>query len=135
MWVEVWFWVNGTCLFTRPLSYLLGHIFRFFVSCTGPEEIVPEISRRNSGIIMEKKKKKTGKKKKKVGKFDETCPKKVWARSEKKFFFASEILGYAKAKNREQSSRFNYVQSAVTNSIRVAYNTSTLLQSFIVGYS
>ena len=37
-------------------------------------------------------KKKTGKKKKKVGKFAETRPKKVWARSEKKFFFASETL-------------------------------------------
>ncbi len=30
-----------TCLFRRPLCYLPGHIFRFFVSCTGPEEIVP----------------------------------------------------------------------------------------------
>ena len=33
--------MNGTCLIPRPLSYLPGHIFRFFVSCTGPEEIVP----------------------------------------------------------------------------------------------
>ena len=59
--------MNGTCLLPGPLSYLPGHIFRFFVSCTGPEEIVPEISRRNGGIIMEKKKKKPAKKKKKSG--------------------------------------------------------------------
>ena len=45
VWVRVWFWVNDTCLFCGPLWSLPGHIFRFFVSCTGPEEIVPEISR------------------------------------------------------------------------------------------
>ena len=42
------------------------------------------------------KKKKPGKKK--VGKFDETRPKKVWARSEKKFFFASETLRACESK-------------------------------------
>ena len=45
VWVGVWFWVNGTLLFTGPLCYLPGHIFRFFVSCTGPEEIVPVSTR------------------------------------------------------------------------------------------
>ena len=45
VWVEVWFWVKGTCLFPRRLCYLPGHIFRFFVSCTGPEEIVPVCTR------------------------------------------------------------------------------------------
>ena len=45
VWVRVWFWVNGTCLIPRPLCYLPGHIFRFFVSCTGPEEIVPVCTR------------------------------------------------------------------------------------------
>ena len=45
VWVGVWFWVKGTCLIPRPLCYLPGHIFRFFVSCTGPEEIVPVCTR------------------------------------------------------------------------------------------
>ena len=44
---------------------------------------------------------------KKVGKFDETRPKKIWALSEKIFFLASKILGYVKARNCEQSSQFN----------------------------
>ena len=60
--------INDTSLFCGPLWSLPGHIFRFFVSYTRPEEIVPVGTRGNGGIIMEKKKK--------VGKFDETRPKK-----------------------------------------------------------
>ena len=39
-------------------------------------------------------------KKKKVGKFDETRPKKFWARSEKKKFFASETLRCSERKQK-----------------------------------
>ena len=63
VWVGVWFWMNGTCLIPRPLCYLPGHIFRFFVSCTGPEEIVPE-STRGSDRNNNNKKNKTEQKKK-----------------------------------------------------------------------
>ena len=45
VWVGVWFWVNDTCLFCGPVYLLPGHIFRFFISCTGPEEIVPVSTR------------------------------------------------------------------------------------------
>ena len=45
VWVGVWFQANGTWLFPEPLCYLPGHIFRFFVSCTGPKEIVPVSTR------------------------------------------------------------------------------------------
>ena len=79
VWVGVWFWVNGTCLLPGPLSYLPGHNFRFFVSSTGPEEIVPESTRgkrRKKKNTKNKKNEKNRTKKKKVGKFDETCPKK-----------------------------------------------------------
>ena len=62
VWVRVRLYTNDTCLFCGPLCSLPGHIFRFFVSYTGPEEIVPVGTRGNGGIIMEKKK--TGKKKK-----------------------------------------------------------------------
>ena len=104
VWVGVWFWVNGTCLFCEPPWSLPGHIFRFFVSCTGPEEIVPEISRRNGGIIMEKKKRKKPAKKKKSGNLMKRAQKNFERDPRNFFFFASEILGYAKAKNHEQSS-------------------------------
>ena len=43
-------------------------------------------------------------KKKKVGKFDETRPKKIWARSEKNFFLRAKPYRLVKAKNHEQSS-------------------------------
>ena len=49
-------------------------------------------------IIIKIKKTKPGKKKKKVGKFDETRPKKIWARSEKKKIFASETLRACESK-------------------------------------
>ena len=65
VWVGVWFWVNDTCLFCGPLCYLPGHIFRFFASCTGPEEIVPVCTR---GKRRKKKNKKNLKKKKKPAK-------------------------------------------------------------------
>ena len=43
--------MNGICLFCGPLWSLQGHIFRFFVSRTGPEEIVPKFTRKISGIV------------------------------------------------------------------------------------
>ena len=65
VWVGVWFWVNGTCLLPGPLSYLPRHIFKFFVSCTGPEEIVPVCTRgKRRKKNTNQKKNKTGKKKK-----------------------------------------------------------------------
>ena len=44
-----------------------GHIFRFFVSCTEPEEIVPEITR---GKRRKKKNKKNKKINRLIGKKD-----------------------------------------------------------------
>ena len=97
VWVEVWFWVNGTCLFPRPLCYLPGHIFRFFVSCTGPEEIIPictrgsERNNNNNNFL-----KKPGKKSREIW---WNAPKKIWsAIREKQFFCERNPTGLWKQK-------------------------------------
>ena len=61
-----------------------------YVKAKNPEQ--------SSWFNNKNKKNKTGQKKKKVGKFDETRPKKIPARSEKNFFFASETLRACESK-------------------------------------
>ena len=83
--VGVWFWVNDICLFCGPLCYLPGHIFRFFVSCAGPEEIVPE-STRGKRQRTKIKIKKNRQKKKKSGNLMKRAQKN-FERDRRKIFF------------------------------------------------
>ena len=86
VWAGVWFWVNGTCLFCGPPWSLPGHIFRFFVSCTGPEEIVPESTRGKRRKNKNKKNKKQAKKKK-SREIWWNVPKKIFSAIREHFFF------------------------------------------------
>ena len=91
--------INDTSLFCGPLCSLPGHIFRFFVSCAGPEEIVPVGTRGKRRKTKNKKKIKKPAKKKKSREIWWNVPKKsLSAIREKKFFCERNPTGLWKQK-------------------------------------
>ena len=108
--------INDTSLFCGPLCSLPGHIFRFFVSCTGPEEIVPVGTRgkRRKKNNNGKKKKNRQKNKKKSGNLMKRAQKNFERDPTKKVFWSSETLRERKQK--------------ITNKVRDLINSTGILQ-------
>ena len=98
--------INDTSLFPGPICYLPGNIFRFFVSCTGAEEIVPVGTRckRRKKNNNGKKKKNRQKKKKKSGNLMKRAQKNFERDPRKKNFLRAKP--YAVSESKKSRTKF-----------------------------